>query len=207
MLLLETGDRANCSKLLQWQTFQPQTLASVRVMAPQITDVVTFLSACFCSVSNLCLGFEWLPLKRGDAKRDQNLKLPISELISKNTNKTSVTYTHLIPKSRVAREVNHVLFGAWATPVGGSEPPDIEFRDANEQNNSNANPPLATKPRKVNLYTYMDSGPYEVYLQNKIGLNVGNYNHLAIAKEIFNLKFENIQKITKKREKPHLRRV
>lgn len=80
------------------------------------------------------------------------------------------------------------------------KPPD----KLNESNNpsNNQNPESNTNSDKQNLrekkyYNSKDSGPYEIYIQHK-EKNVGNYNLLSIAKEIFQLKLKDILAINKK---------
>lgn len=64
----------------------------------------------------------------------------------------------------------------------------------------NNNPNTSTNIRKeyeINLYNSTDKGPFEIYIQSKTK-NIGNYHMLGIAKEIFNLKLKEINKINKK---------
>uniref|UniRef100_V5I8C7 CCHC-type domain-containing protein n=1 Tax=Anoplophora glabripennis TaxID=217634 RepID=V5I8C7_ANOGL len=89
-------------------------------------------------------------------------------------------------------------------PVGGEKPPDwnemilSQTDQVVELMESSANIKPHTEERKKYNYSYTDASPYEVHVQHKNGHNVGNYNHLAIAKELFNLNLEGISKINKK---------
>lgn len=88
---------------------------------------------------------------------------------------------------------------------GGEKPPDWYemIHDQADQNTENRNitkisANAQTEERKKYSYSYTDARPYEVHIQHKNGYNVGNYNHLAIAKEVFNLKLDDVCKINKK---------
>lgn len=45
------------------------------------------------------------------------------------------------------------------------------------------------------IYSYTDKGPYEVYVEAKEeNKNIGNYNYLAVARELYDLKVNNVKK-------------
>lgn len=84
---------------------------------------------------------------------------------------------------------------------GGPGPPSSISKDNNVMEIENINSTennSKIKQRPEFKYTYLDSGPFEIYMQSKNNLNIGNYNQLALAKEVFNLKLNDIMYINKK---------
>lgn len=80
-------------------------------------------------------------------------------------------------------------------PVPPDKPPDLEQEPANNNlKNDNTKQKKAFQKR---FFSDKDLGPFEIYVQHK-EKNVGNYNILSIAKEIFNMKLDEIIKINKK---------
>lgn len=80
-------------------------------------------------------------------------------------------------------------------PDPPEKPPDLEqVQSNNRAKNENNNNKKVFQKRFFSEY---DLGPFEIYVQHK-EKNIGNYNILSIAKEIFNLKSEEIIKINRK---------
>lgn len=83
-------------------------------------------------------------------------------------------------------------------PPDPPDPPDkIIPQTHNKTPNIEENSQKQTDNKIKKLYSEHDFGPFEVYIQSK-EKNVGNFHILSIAKEIFNLKLNDIIKINRK---------
>uniref|UniRef100_A0A6P7H007 Uncharacterized protein LOC114344424 n=1 Tax=Diabrotica virgifera virgifera TaxID=50390 RepID=A0A6P7H007_DIAVI len=74
----------------------------------------------------------------------------------------------------------------------------MESENLTSRGEINTEKPLKKPLQKVSEYSYKDKGPYEVYISSNTDKNIGNYNYLAIAREIFDLQLNSIKKINKK---------
>lgn len=74
------------------------------------------------------------------------------------------------------------------------KPPDINISSEKSGGKNSSN---EKKTYEKRYFSEIDLGPFEIYIQHK-EKNVGNYNILSIAKEVFNLKLEDIIKINRK---------
>lgn len=72
----------------------------------------------------------------------------------------------------------------------GGPPPPSQQMNVEDRN----------KKKIVHMYQDNDYGPYQVYIQanEELEKNIGNFNHLSIAREIFELNLQDIKKIEKK---------
>lgn len=73
--------------------------------------------------------------------------------------------------------------------MAGENPPNKI--DPPDKNN------IVNKKDEIILYKTTDTYPFEVYIQSK-NKNVGNFHNLSIAKEIFQLKFKDIERVARK---------
>lgn len=95
------------------------------------------------------------------------------------------------------------MSGKTPPPGGGStiSTDSSENKDLMEfeQNKSEVGENSQTQIKETYYFTEKDVGPFRVMVESKNKeRNVGNYHHLAIAKNILDLKLENVKKIERK---------